>query len=668
MPKLHLDFETRSKADLTVIGSYNYSRHRSTSVLCCAFALDDEPIKLIPFEDFDNAYIGNYSSTLEELYDYANTRDITFNAHNAMFERCMWNHLLARYCGAPRISLTRWRCTMAKGAYHSLPKSLDNLARALNIGHKFADGKKAMMRLTKPKEPSKVDPSIWVSDPEKFRLMYDYCVGDVELERNIDNSLPDLPQREQRIWFFDQRMNERGIPIDVETVALVQERFEIFMDKGRAEFEELTGGLGVKQNAKLKEWLRNEGLLCESVDAAHVTEMLLDDELLPRVRRMLELKQLLGATTSITKLSSMLTYACPEDHRVRGAFVYSSGITHRWGGAGIQPQNMPRITDEKEMDVFEEILNTRNIDAITSIEQIKKGLRAFIKCEVGTKLLVGDLAQIEARVVMWLAKEEKGLVKFRNKEDIYLDLAKQIYHNEELSKKDKEERQLGKMGILGCGFQMGASKFQAQAKTQWSMTLETELAERVVKTYRGYYTKVVEFWYDQENAAIEAMESGNTIPTPQGMIWRKELIGEGQYKYLTCQLPSGNKLYYYKPWLTQEPFFNKTKTTLNYFKVDPQSGRSVPDKTYGGKIVENIVQAVARDIMASSMLRIVKFNKSMGKQYNVIMTVHDEQVAKVPDNDDYTEEEFLQLLITREKWFETCPVEAEVKTCYRYTK
>ena len=668
MSKLHLDFETRSKADLSTIGSYNYSRHVSTSVLCCAFALDDGPIKLIPFEDFDNAYIGAYSSTLEELYDYANTGYITFNAHNAMFERCMWNHLLAKYCGAPTIPLARWRCTMAKGAYHSLPKSLDNLARALNIGHKFAEGKKAMMRITKPKEPSKADPSIWVSDPAKFRLMYEYCKGDVELEREIDNSLPDLPQREQNIWFFDQRMNERGIPIDIESVSLVQEKFELFMDKGRAEFEELTGGLGVKQNLKLKEWLRNEGLLCDSVDAAHVTEMLEDDSLQPRVRRMLELKQLLGATTSITKLSSMLDYACPEDQRVRGAFVYSSGITHRWGGAGIQPQNMPRITDTDEMDVFEEILNTHNIDAITSIEQIKKGLRAFIKAEPGYKLLVGDLAQIEARVVMWLAKEEKGLEKFRNNEDIYLDLAKQIYSNPDLSKKDKDERQLGKMGILGCGFQMGPPKFQAQAKSQWNMTLETELAERVVKTYRGYYTKVVEFWYDQEAAAITAMETGDIIPTPQGMIWQKERVGTGEHKYLTCTLPSGNKLYYYKPWLTQEPFYGKTKTTLNYFKVDPQTGRSVPDKTYGGKIVENIVQAVARDIMASSMLRIVKFNKSSGKRYNVIMTVHDEQVAKVPDTNEYSEEEFLQLLIKREKWFETCPVEAEVKTCYRYTK
>lgn len=667
MHKLHLDFETRSRVDLSKIGSYKYSRHYSTSVLCAAYAVDEEPVKLIPFEDWNNAYDGTYSSALEELYDYANSRDYTFCAHNSMFERCMWNHLLARYCSAPRIPLTRWRCTLAKGAYYSLPKSLDNLARALNVGHKFADGKKAMMRLTKTKEPSAKDPSVWEGSQEKFNLMYEYCKGDVELEREIDNSLPDIPDRELKIWYFDQRMNERGIPIDTEVVRLVQVRFEQFMDAGRAEFEELTGGLGVKQFAKVKEWLRNEGLLVDSVDAAHTAALLEDEDLTPRVRRVLELKQLLGATTSITKLSSMLDYACPEDERVRDAFQYSSGITHRWGGKAIQPQNMPRA--DKNMDNFEEILNTRNIDGITSIDQIKKGIRAFIRAGNGNKFLIGDLAQIEARVVMWLAGEEKGLSKFRNKEDIYLDLAKQIYNNPDLLKDiHKEERQLGKSGILGCGFGMGHVTFKKDTKTKFGLDITEETAKLVVTTYRTYYKKVVQFWYDQENAAIEAMETGNVVPTPQGIIWQKQRIGAGQHKYLVCTLPSGNKLYYYKPWLTQEPFFNKTKTTLNYFKVDPSNGRSVPDRTYGGKIVENIVQAVARDIMASSMLRIVKYNKLNNTKYNVIMTVHDEQVAEVPDNDLHTEEQFLELLTGHERWFETCPVEAEVKSAYRYTK
>jgi DNA polymerase len=320
------------------------------------------------------------------------------------------------------------------------------------------------------------------------------------------------------------------------------------------------------------------------------------------------------------------------------------------------------------MKEFEEILNSGAVDRIKASKQIKKGLRAFIKAPRGKKLLIGDYAQIEPRINFYISGEEKGLLKFANNEDIYLDLAKQIYGNPLLTKDNKVERQLGKMAILGCGYQMGASKFQTQAKAQWGMNIDTEMAEKVVATYRDYYSKVKKFWYDQEAAAIRAMETGELVMSPQKIGWYKTKIGPNNLPYLVCVLPNKNKLYYFRPWITQEEFYGRTKATLNYYKVDPQTGQMKAEKTYGGKLVENIVQAVSRDIMAAAMLRIVKHNKQYNKRYDVTMTVHDELVAEVNDDEVYNEKEFAEIMEAREAWFADAPIKAEVKTAYRYTK
>lgn len=673
--KLHIDFETRSVLDLRKdkCGAYNYSRHGSTSILCAAYAINDEPVTLIPFDDFNISLLGNISNKLHKLYEYASDPSVLFLAHNAFFEKCIWNNILVKYSDAPKIPYTRWRCTLAKCAYYSLPKSLDNAAKALKIGHKFVEGKNSMLKMSKPRKPTKNNPSIWDDSEDGFKLLYKYNIADVELEREIDNMLPDLPDYEQKIWFFDQQMNQRGIPIDTGSVALVQEKFDQLVDAGSVEFERITG-CRVKQTLAFKEWLNSwHGVKTESVDAANIQRLLDEyeyqgdpaiDEVFPRA---LELRQELGATTSITKLKTMLTYACPEDQRVRDSFQYSSGITHRWGGKAIQPQNLPR--PDKTMEEFEEILDTKNVDRITEIKQIKKGLRAFIQAGWDKKFLIGDFAQIEARVNFWLAGEEKGLEKFARGDDIYLDLAKQIYGNPKLTKEgNPEERQLGKAAILGCGYQMGAAKFKHTAKVQFNVEIDETMAESTVATYRDYYSKVKRFWYDQENAAVRAIEQGGFIMTQQQIGWYKTTIGPRKLPYLVCVLPNKNKLYYFRPRITYEDFYGREKAVLNYFKVDPQTGQMKPEKTYGGKLVENIVQAVSRDIMAASMLRVVKHNKQFKKRYDVIMTVHDELVAEVGDTGEYSEEEFTKIMEAREAWFADAPIKAEVKTAYRYTK
>lgn len=665
--KLHIDFETRSVLDLRKdkCGAYNYSRYGSTSILCAAYAINDEPVKLIPFDDFNVSLLGNISNKLHRLYEYANDPNVLFIAHNAFFEKCIWNNILVPYSEAPKIPYTRWRCTLAKCAYYSLPKSLDNAAKALKIGHKFVEGKNAMLKMSKPRKPTKNNPSIWDDSEDGFNLLYKYNIADVELEREIDNMLPDLPAYEQKIWFFDQQMNQRGIPIDTKSVELVQEKFDQLVDAGSAEFERITG-CRVKQTAAFRDWLNNQYIETESVDAANIQRILDDYTLQPWVQEALELRQELGATTSITKLKTMLTYACSENQRVRDSFQYSSGITHRWGGKAIQPQNLPR--PDKTMEEFERILNEGDIDEITEIKQIKKGLRAFIQAPEGKKFLIGDFAQIEARVNFWLAGEEKGLQKFEQGDDIYLDLAKQIYGNPKLTKENSNERQLGKMAVLGCGYQMGSGKFQSQAKTQWGMDIDSKMAETTVATYRDYYSRVKKFWYDQDNAATSAVERGGFVMTQQKIGWYKAALGPRKLPYLVCVLPNKNKLYYFRPWITYEDFYGREKAVLNYFKVDPQTGQMRPEKTYGGKLVENIVQAVSRDIMAAAMLRIVKHNKRFKKQYDVIMTVHDELVCEVDDTETHNEEEFTKIMETREAWYADAPIKAEVKTAYRYTK
>lgn len=675
MIKLHLDFETRSVADVTVTGPYRYSVDPTTTVLCLCYQVKDETGKLITkatitktqfnewFDDSVLSCVHPDIASIEYLIKMAKNPDVRFCAHNSMFEYCIWNNILAKSYGFPELTdFKRWECTASKAATHALPRSLAKCAKALHLSEeKDETGKRVMMSLSKPKKPSKKDPTIWNNDPEKFKTLYEYCEQDVIVESAIDEALPQLNPTERQIWELDQEINNRGIRIDTKTLETAIQFTNSFKSKLNDELNDLTSGAVTKATEvkKLTEYLRNfvDEKELPTLNAAHVNEYLKTCAN-PKVRRILEIRQQAGKS-STKKLERMKECICP-DEKVRDILVYHGASTGRWAGAGIQVQNFPRGNKQYNIDKVIETLQLNNLDAFMLIypnvvDAISAALRGFLIADEGCDFIAADFSAIEARVVFWLAGAERGLKAFREGADIYCDFASEIYKRN-ITKKDKDERQLGKTGVLGCGFQMGADRFKAQVKTLTGMDITKDMAQLIVQAYRTTYPEVAGFWYLQERSAVQAVRESGKIITAGPVKWKV------QGKFLYCKLPSGRCLAYAEPQIKPiETSWGEVKDQLTFMAVNSLTKNWERQHTYGGAITENIVQATARDLMAYGMLNLEK------KGYRIKMTVHDEVIACVPKGFGNVEE-FEKILATTPNWANGCPVKAEGWRGVRYRK
>lgn len=636
MAKICLDFESRSKADIWTCGAYAYSVHPSTEVLCLVYAIDDGDPILIRKEDL----------ALLPPFDIKGNE---FHAFNAFFEQCMWANVMSKKWGWPRIPINQFCCIMAKSLASAYPQSLANACKAVNTPYqKSATGHTLMLKLCKPKLSGG-----WNEDPEDFEKLYQYCIDDVLAERSLDNMLPDLIPSEQTIWFLDQLVNQRGIYIDREAVSRALSYIEEYTARlNNIVFEESGAVLDkVTRRQAVLDWCKSQGVNITGYTKGDVSKVL--EETLPEnVRTVLETKLQLGKT-SVAKYQA-LKEATTEDGRIRDTLIYHGATTGRWTGKLFQLQNLPKgnvanidgaIEDLKKYPLEDfEILYPDVMGTLSSC------IRGMIIASPGTELYVGDYNAIEARVLMWLAGEEYGLKQFNNDEDLYVAMAQSIYGKKDIS---KIERHLGKTAVLGCGYSMGKDKFLITCANQ-GLIIEPELAEKAVSTYRETYQAVKNFWYEQENTAIEAVKS-KTIQASNRILWSMK------ENNLLCQLPSGRRLTYPEATLdyTETPW-GDTKLTLFYMAQDSKN-RWSKEKTYGGKLVENITQAVARDILASAMLRLEKWG------FPVIFSVHDEVVCEVPektrDIDTYR-----QLLCELPEWAKGLPLKAECWVGRRYKK
>lgn len=663
MLSVHLDFETRSMVDVTETGPWRYSMDPSTIPLCLCFTVDNGDVEVITHEDFEGTYdvFGDqyYTPTMQYLYELALNEEAIFKAHNSMFEYCMWNNVLAKKYGFPEIKdMKRWDCTAAKAASHALPRSLGGCSLALKLSeNKDETGKKVMLQLSKPRKPSKNNPSIWVEDPDKFETLYEYCKQDVVVERAIDNALPNLNKNEKAIWELDQAINSRGVKIDVKALNIALEFINEFKERLNLELQDLTSGAVEKatETKRMTDYLRSH-IPIEDLRKATVDSWIQNVDN-PKLKRILEIRAQ-GGKSSTAKLEAIKNRVCPDD-RVRDILVYHGASTGRWAGAGIQVQNFPRGIGYNSDKVLECLL-LDDLDVFEMmypdvINAISAGLRGFIISEEGHDFVTADFAQIEARVVMMLAGCQRGIEDFRHGRDIYLALAQEIYKRP-LTKKDKEERQLGKVGVLGCGFQMGAARFKEHAKNQAGLIISEELAEKTVKTYRETYPEVVKLWYAQERAAILSVKNPGRIFTEGPIKWKV------QGNFLYCRLPSGRCLAYPDPAIKViKTKWDTDKESLTFMAVNTITKQWDREHTYGGKLVENIVQATARDLMANGMLNTEKAG------YKSVMTVHDEVISEVPEGFGSVEE-FEKLLSTPPEWAKDYPIKAEGWRGKRYRK
>ena len=666
-PKATLDFESRSACSLRRCGAWRYSIDDTTEVLCLGYRLPywEEGRVELWHPAFPTLKIqeSEDSESLMELVQWIQEGGFV-ECQNAFFERSIWTNILTPKYGFPLPQPYQWRDSAAKAAAHALPRSLEDVVDALGLDeHKDAAGHKLMLKLSKPRKPRKkereagVTGLLWWESSELFDKLWTYCRQDVVAEASLSAALPDLNEQESALYVLDQQINERGFQLDQEAVTTALSLIEHETQRLNAELKTLTQGKVAKatQRAQMLRWFESEGLVLDDTQSTTIDEALTHSESLTNItRRGLEIIRLLGKS-STAKYEKMKDWMAP-DGRVRGGLIYHGATTGRWAGSGIQPHNFPRGTIKDQDQLWRHLKEgtQTELDTMTALSQ---GLRGAIIAGPGTQLYVADYSAIEARVVMWLAGQEDALDIFRRGEDIYLDMASTIYHRV-CTKDDAKERQLGKATILGCGFQMGASRFVDTAAL-YGITIDEDFSKGVVDAYRAKYPKVKTLWYDMEQAAVDALHRDNEgIPVECG---RVEWLLDGRFLY--CVLPSGRRLAYPNPQLTpRKTPWGETKMQLSYMGVDAHTRQWKRQTSYGGLLTENVVQSVARDILAEALTRL-----EASGVYRPVLSVHDEAISEASLKEG-SDAEYEALITKNPGWSLGLPIAAESWHGTRYRK
>lgn len=644
------DFETRSRADIKKVGAYRYSQDPSTDILCLVYDLQDGKGRRLWHK---------WCGTLPtDLFTHIESGGI-LESHNFEFEYCIWNNVGVPKYGFPKLSFKQGRCSASKAAALALPRPLEDLSAALDVPvKKDMDGRRLMLKMSRPRKPTKNDPSEWVEGVHELERLFQYCETDVVAEEHCSLAMPDLSERELAVFRLTQKINERGIYCDralCETAVRFSKQFEHDLT---AELRAITKGTvtTAKQVAKLSAFLAEEGVDVENLQAKTVGDLLkagVDSE---TAKRVLEIRQLLGKS-SISKFQAMLNMAGP-DGRIRGTLLYHGASTGRWAGRGIQPQNYPqgKIKDVHNIyaalaDNDYEWFRTLFPDVFTALSA---SLRGMLRAPEGRELIAADFSAIEARVVCWLAGDFANLDVYINGEDPYKLMASAIF-NVPVSQVTKAQRELGKRAVLGCGFGMGWEKFMATCEQQ-GQPVTADLAQRAVNAYRYKYAAVKAFWNDIEEAAIRAVKyPGKRFDVNELIQW----LVKGQYLY--CRLPSGRLLAYYAPKIERRASPYGERDQLTYMAVDSKTKQWVREGTYGGKLTENVVQATARDVMTDAMFRVERSG------YETILTVHDEIVCEVPKGFGALSE-FERLMSELPPWAKGLPIKVEGWCDVRYRK
>lgn len=641
MKHLSIDIETRSSVDIGKAGLYKYAQSPDFQILLFAFQEDGNPVEVVDLAQG------------EEIPEHAVRMladpDVTKHAYNAAFEWYCLNQ--AGY----QTPLEQWRCTMAHGLYCGYTAGLDATGKAIGLPQdkqKLAAGKALIRYFCVPCRPTKTNGNRTWNQPwhakEKWELFKEYNRQDVVTERAILNRLEQfpMPEAEQKQWQMDVLMNAFGVRVDTELIKGALYIDAVSTQELTEEAVRITGLGNPNSGAQLVPWLNTQ---CgkerfQDIQKATVADALDHREDYPEdVQRMLEIRQQLGKT-SIKKYVAMDT-AKGEGDRVRGLTqYYGANRTGRWAGRMVQMQNLPR-NYLKTLDYARNLVKDKNYAGLKLLygnvpDTLSQLIRtAFIPSE-GNKFVVSDFSAIEARVIAWLAGEQWVNEVFATHGKIYEATAAQMFGVpvERIAKGNPEYslRQKGKVATLALGYQGGTSALIAMGALNMGLT-EDELPD-IVSRWRQANPRIRDLWYAVENAALAAMETARPQAI-RGLIFALEgdlLYGQS---FLTVRLPSGRKLYYPKPFLKENQF---GKQALHYYTVGQQTRKWEVASTYGGKMTENIVQAIARDCLAVTLERI--YDRGL----QTVFHVHDEVIIDAPM--ETTVEEICDLMAEPIPW------------------
>lgn len=652
VPVLAIDLETYSLLDLRKTGAHRYAKDCGVSVL--AWAIDNGPVlpwcpgDIVPQAIVDHVQAGHPVA-----------------AWNIQFDANVWNEQLVPKFGFPPLQDFQLRCTMARALYWGLPAALDTAARALGLTQlKDRAGHALMLQMCRPRAFHQDGKPRWWhnEDPAKYQRLIDYCVQDVVVERDVGARLPPLPDSEQRVWLLDYRANQRGVRIDRKLVIqmrrVVQEAKRV-LDQ---DMNDVTAG-AVKDTNKVGDLTRFIRPQQYGLGGVSRNELIALSKLpLPARHADAVRLRLDAARSSTSKLARMLDVMDPGDDRARGLIqYYGAGRTGRWAGRLVQPQNFPRGSIGKLVRLaIEMVLVGVSAEDIamffpdSPMGVIASLLRGCLVPTPGNLFVVVDLAQIEARVVAWLSGQTDVLDVFRAHDagtgpDVYVFTAAQIGSN---------DRQMGKVIRLACGFGMGPPKFQATARL-YGLELSIVEAGDAVYAYRDTNSHTVQYWWDCDATARWIAQPGRV----SGDVRRvRNVVFERRGRSMFIRLPSGRELVYRNIGLDPDPN-SRTGDCIAYDGVDQRTRQWARIRTYGGKLVENITQAVARDVMAEGI-------DALDRQgFPVLLSVHDEMIEDVPAADAQRAlDATLATLRRTPAWAPGLPVNAEGKIMERYGK
>ncbi|ACL77354.1 DNA polymerase [Ruminiclostridium cellulolyticum] len=612
---LSIDIETYSSVDLIKCGVYRYVEAPDFEILLFAYAYDDEPITVIDLADFEELP----EQVTKDLTD----PDVIKAAYNANFERTC----IAKFYNKP-MPPEQWRCTSVHALTLGLPGNLDGVAKVLGLdAQKDTAGKNLIKYFSVPCKPTKVNGGRTRNfphhAPDKWKQFKDYCKQDVVVERAIRKKIEKypVPEHEWKLWTLDQKINDAGVRLDP---VLVQQALKCdlqYATRLDAEAKELTGLDNPNSTTQLTVWLKKQGLTVDNGLGKDYIPGLLDqakgDE---TVTRMLELRKEMSKT-STKKYEAMERAMCSDD-RARGLLQFcGANRTWRWAGRLIQVQNLPQ-NKIPDLGVARELLHSGKFEAIELLFNsppfvLSQLIRtAFIPSD-GCRFIVSDFSAIEARVIAWLAGESWRMKVFKSHGKIYEASASHMFHVpiEEITK-GNPLRQKGKIAELALGY--GGSIGALEAMGALKMGLDADELPDLVTAWRNSNPKIVKLWWDVDKAAMTAVREHMPVRIQYGITF--------SYKdgFLFIKLPSGRKLAYVKPKIKDGKF---GRPALTYEGMDQIKKTWERIDTYGPKLVENIVQAVARDCLAVNMLRLDDAG------YDIRMHVHDEVILDVPNTD-----------------------------------
>ncbi len=650
--KVFLDFETRSKISIEH-GAFKYASHPSTEILITSYAIEDQPTQIMDMSNKE--FIIPLFKAIEDGY--------TVVAHNMLFEIAIIKYVGIKKYGWPKLSLDKFQCTMQMAGRAGLPLSLGDCAKALNIRKKLDSGKALIKLFCCPqKDGTFIEMD---SRPRQKMEFMEYGSVDVDVCREIYLNLPEWKETELADVLFDLECNMRGVPVDVDLSRKIYENIMKQQEGFANRVTNLTGGVITKmtQAARIKNWvISNVNSQIPNCTADTVTEILegkygeVDDT----SKQILEMRQHAGKSST----GKYVRYINSTVHgRIYGMIISFGAHTGRPVSKLLNLYNLPKPSIKYEsMDLLVKDMSSMDTKEITEkygsyLKAASTAIRGMITAPKGAVLCVSDYAAIEARIVFWLAGCAKGLQMYKDGIDAYKMIATEIF-NKPYSSIVDDERWVGKQVILGAGYGLGGQGF-VNSCARWGVDVELELATNSINAYRETYPEVVDLWNSLENAALAALRTGKVVMAALGKIAFKSHKTKSGVIMLQMKLPSGRCINYphAKIDIVKTPWGAKKKA-LTYKKVT--NGGYYRESTYGGKLAENAVQAIARDIMYYGA-------QCASRKYDILFSVYDEVISLVPEQIADIEE-YNMMLCTTPAWASDLPLEAEGKILKHYQK